>query len=419
MACGRRSSVRRPPTPKINFRLPRSDPVRHAVIGLGGFGSEHARATHTSKFGDLIAVVDSDPEARRRITDSYPATHFRDHQSLIEAGTAESVSIALPHSVKDDVARDCLAAGLHVYVEKPLALRATTARQLVAMADSAGVRFSVGHQYRTFRGYRTIERLLRSGAVGEVHQILWTWHQFRSDAYFERTPWLDDWDRSGGGLLPLQLAHDLDLICWLFGSPLRVGAFVGETLHHRGVEDLATAFVEFRSGAVATLQASLNRPGSYVVRQIVGDRGMIVVPASLSMTTDHNDGILFGRFEHPLTEAVRYPDGHSQPTVEWETVVLSRAQGEEAPWKRPRRVWRRLGLSRARRGMEATLDSFFRSIRDRGELLVDARSAIPGVELREAMIVSAATGGIVDIPASPPAVADAYQVMRDRLSRGA
>lgn len=376
-----------------------TEPVRHAVVGLGGAGRGHARATAASHFGILVAVADPDAEARRWAEQRFGVPTFENHQKLLEWGMADSVSLAIPHHPKDAAAFDCIEMGLHVLVEKPLAIRIGTARRLVEAADRRGVWLSVGHQYRTFGAPQTIKRVLDDGSLGAVADVLWTWHQFRPDAYFERQPWLRSPAEAGGGLLALQLAHDLDLLVWLFGSPRSVTAVLRDALHRQATEDAAAAIIEFDSGPCVTLQASINRPPAHVVRHVVGDRGMLVLPAVEGLVSDADEDIRLGLFDPPLTAARRILDGtHAQPAIRWERAKKVPALGSEPRWKRPRRVWRRLGLYRPRPGRAALLDSFFRSVRTGSEPLVSGRSALPSVELRNAMVVSSVEGRTVDMP---------------------
>lgn len=389
------------------MRIRVSNPVRHAVIGFGHFGSVHAQAADTSRKGALVAVVDSAAPRRAEAGRRFAVPTFSSHRELISSGIAESVSIALPHRLKDEVAAECLRSGLHAYVEKPLAIRHDTARSLVESAEDRGLQLTVGHQYRTFAGPRTLKKALEDEIIGDVQQVLWTWHDFMP-AYIREPSWHSRWDTAGGGLLALQLAHDLDLLCWLFGGAKRVSATIANKQYGLEVEDLAAAVVEFESGAVAVLQASFNRPGVQVVRQIAGDRGLISLQATRSLTYDRGEDIRVGIYERPLISAPQAPPG-LQLHVDWQPLTLLPAIGQEKRWKRPRRIWRKLGLYQQRRGMWAVLDSLFAVIRGQGELLVSARSALPGVALRNAMVVSAVSGKFENIPVDKERVRSAYE----------
>lgn len=388
------------------MRIRRSNPVRHAVIGFGRFGPHHAQATVTSRKGNLVAVVDIDPERCVEAGRRFGVPTFSNHGDLISSGLAESVSIALPHHLKDQVAADCLHSGLHAYVEKPLAIRHDTASSLVRSAEVGGLQLAVGHQYRTFAGPQTLKRAIEDGLIGDIHQVLWMWHDFKP-TYIREPAWHAHWETAGGGLLALQLTHDLDLLCWLFGPAKRVGASIANEQYGLEVEDLAAAVIQFESGAIAVLQASFNRPGALVVRQIAGDRGLIALQAARSLSYDRGEDVLIGIYERPLGTAEQADPG-SQLPVDMRPLPTRPAIGQEKRWKRPGRVWRKLGLYQERRDISAILDSLFDAIRGRGELLVTAKSALPEVLLRNAMVVSAVSGRFESIPVDMDRVRSAY-----------
>ena len=379
--------------------MPTAEKVRHAIVGVGAIGRVHARSTASSPFAELVAVVDPDAVARDWARQRLGVRGFDNHHDLIEARLVDAVSVATPHRMKDRITLECIEAGLHVYTEKPLAIRIGTARQLVEAANRKGVRLTVGHQYRTFRTSQTIKRLIARGDLGPVRDVLWTWHQFRPARYFDEKTWRRNSSDAGGGLLVLQLAHDLDLLAWLLGRATSVSALLRDGMHGLGSEDLVSAVIEFDGGAIVTLQASINRPPAHVVRHIIGNRAMLVLPSVNSIISDERDEIWLGRFEPALDVALRQlRSSHDQPQIRWERVPPVPALGEEPGWKRPRRLWRAFGAYRHRPGVSALLDSFFLDVLGRGVSLVPAQSALPSVEIRNAMVLSAAMGARVALP---------------------
>lgn len=261
---------------------------------------------------------------------------------------------------------------------------------------------------------QTLKALLEEETLGELHQVLWTWHFFQPNDYFESKPWKKKWTESGGGLVALQLTHDLDLLCWLLGPARRVGALLSDQLHGQGVEDSASAIIEFEQGVVVTVQASYNRPWESVVRQVVGERGMVVIQGARSLTYDRGEDIRLGLFEPPPRSIVGSAPSQvddppaSQPRVNWRTVPSRPAIGQVAWWKRPSRVWKKLGLYRERREYFATIDNFFGAIRSREPLLISGRSALPEVMLRNAIVLSAVTGRFVEVPSDMEECRAAY-----------
>ena len=174
-----------------------------------------------------------------------------------------------------------------------------------------------------------------------------------------------------------QTSHDLDLLCWMVGDPVRVTALAANQLHAAEIEDIVSAAVLFRSGAMASLQLSINAPKGYSTRQIQGDEGTIVVPNVQGLTGDEWDRILVGRYEN-LGRAVGSRTGtHEQPPVTWRRVPLP---GPGRVGSSVLRFLRRVGLAKKGppKGHAVLLDRFIDAVLDGSEPVVSGESAVNG-----------------------------------------
>src|SRR5687768_703501 len=107
-------------------------------------------------------------------------------------------------------------------------------------------------------------------------------------------------------------------MCWLFGRPLEVCAMMCNQLHDIELEDMASAVIRFESGAQVVLQTSINQGKAYNIRQIAGDKGMLILPDVQSLTEDSIDDILLGTYPQSLREKVREEGNHvEQPPISW------------------------------------------------------------------------------------------------------
>ncbi len=210
--------------------------IRVGVVGLGAFGRHHARHYARHPGARLIAVADADGARAEAIAAETGAEAFTGHRGLI--GKVDAVSIAVPATVHHAVAVDFLDAGVHVFMEKPLAADSASAADLVARAGRAGLILQVGH----------IERF--SPAVGELARRL---TDPRRIAAVRRTGWTG---RSADVDVVLDLMiHDIDLVLTLAGSPVESVAANGSS-SVSGLTDDAEAWLTFANGIVATLSAS-------------------------------------------------------------------------------------------------------------------------------------------------------------------
>ena len=117
--------------------------IRTGVIGLGYFGSFHARQHAANPKGRLVAVVDADRARAEAVAAQYGAMALFDHRELF--GKVDAVSITVPTSLHHAVAADFIDAGIHVLIEKPICDTPDAARDLIARAEAKGVVLQIGH----------------------------------------------------------------------------------------------------------------------------------------------------------------------------------------------------------------------------------------------------------------------------------
>jgi len=145
------------------------------------------------------------------------------------------VVVATPSRSHFQVAREALARGLHVFVEKPLALSIEDGEALVQGADDAGVVNQVGYHYRFVGAFQEAKRLLDAGAIGELHN-------YRAEAYgpVVLRPKGRTWRsrrNEGGGCLYDYASHAVNMVNWLFGPPSEAGGSVVKDVFSRDVDD--------------------------------------------------------------------------------------------------------------------------------------------------------------------------------------
>ena len=184
----------------------------------------------------LAAVADLDPRQAVVAAEAYGATPFADYRDLI--GKVDAVSIAVPASHHHAVAADFIDAGIHVFIEKPIATNSAAARDLIARAERAGVILQVGH----------IERF--SPAVDELRLLVTNPLRI---ACIRRTKWHGraiDVD-----VILDMMIHDIDLVLTLANAPLFSVAASGAEVAS-GMTDEAEAWLTFADGLIATISVS-------------------------------------------------------------------------------------------------------------------------------------------------------------------
>lgn len=207
--------------------------VRVAVIGAGHMGRYHAQKFASCEGAELAAIVDADPSRAA----AFPgAAFFQDYREMLEV--ADAAVIAVPTDHHYAIARACIAHGLHVLIEKPIASTVAQADALIRLAKKRKVVLQVGHVERFNRGFAAISERLDRPMYIETERLA----PFKSRGV-EVDVVMD------------LMIHDLDLMVALEHSEVKRVSASGFRVLTRDI-DIATAYIEFASGCVANLSAS-------------------------------------------------------------------------------------------------------------------------------------------------------------------
>src|SRR5678816_431731 len=245
---------------------------------------------------ELVAVSDAIVSKLDRFK---PLKIFADGEELIRSGLVDAVIIATPHYQHTTLGIAALNQGIHAMVEKPISAHKADAERLIdAHRKNPKTVFAGMFQLRAEPRYLKIQKLIQSGDLGEVVRMSWIMTDwFRTEAYYPSGGWRATWKGEGGGVLLNQCLHNLDVMQWLLGMPARVRGFcqLGR-FHQIEVEDSASAYFEYDTGATGIFVTSTGEtPGSNRF-EIAGTRGKIVLERDkLSFTRNEVDMIEFSR----------------------------------------------------------------------------------------------------------------------------
>jgi UDP-N-acetylglucosamine 3-dehydrogenase len=233
--------------------------IRVGVVGCGRMGARHVAALAQTDGAALAAVADPDAEARRRALAGRLVPDFYDWRDL--ADHVDAVVVACPSDQHADVAADALRRGLHVLVEKPLALRLDDAVRLIDLAEDAGRVLMVGHVERFNPAVARLRDEVQAGTVGRI---------IRAHAARTGPP-----PGSASAGVALDLAtHDLDLLEYVLGSPL-FGVIADGYVRGDGLEALVTCLLRFGNGSHGLLEASWMHSEKRRVVELVGWTGVL------------------------------------------------------------------------------------------------------------------------------------------------
>ena len=242
-------------------------PLRVAVIGTGSMGSNHLRVLYDmgNERVTIVGVADAFEESLRQATHRYQIKGYKDFRQLLIEQKPDLVTIAVPTSSHFEVASAVIQSGIHVLIEKPITHNVAEAEALIQLAKDHHVKIAVGHVERFNPAVQALKKFLDEGKLGKILHL--------SAKRLGPFP-----VRIGDVGVILDLApHDIDVMCYLTGSPVeRVYAETQRILHQKH-EDLLTGLVRFSNGVSGMLDINWLTPTKVRELTVTGERGMCVV----------------------------------------------------------------------------------------------------------------------------------------------
>ena len=217
----------------------------HAKLVAGMAGTRIAAACSTPVDG-AQAIAAIDPAAGTRV--------YEDFDAMLRETELDVLYIAIPPFAHNGQFEKAARKGIHIFIEKPIALDVKRGASMVRAANKAGIITQVGYHMRYGAAVRELKRLIDKGLAGTPTLL---------DARYEcnslHGPWWMDRTKSGGQVLE-QIIHLYDLACFFLGEPVAVSGFTANLCHRavKGytVEDTSAATLQFKSGALANISGS-------------------------------------------------------------------------------------------------------------------------------------------------------------------
>ena len=266
-----------------------TDPVRIALVGLGGHGRTIQGAAEAAPGLDVVAVYDPDAAEAVLAAERFGCEIADSYEALLARDDLDAVSLCSPNFVHRQQAEAAFAAGLDVFVEKPIANTVADGRAIVEAAERTGRVLMVGHNMRFGEAVRWGRDVIASGRLGEVVSVEF---HFSSDTGL-RLPdasWRLRPDQCP--LLPMmQLGiHGVDLIHYLVGPIRSVFAHARAVTTSAGVVDNVVAAFTLENGELGTMVSNYCSPVEFSFR-IAGTEGALHgTPLALTLTPRDGDG---------------------------------------------------------------------------------------------------------------------------------
>ena len=241
-----------------------ADKVRVGVVGLGYWGPNLARNFDRLPGAELAYCCDLDEENLAKARSLYPNTVVTDdYEQLLADDTLDAIVVATSVPTHYPLGKRSLEAGKHTFIEKPIALKAADAEDLLATAEAKGVKLMVGHLLEYHPAVRKLKELVDGGSLGKVYYV----YANRLNLGKVRTDENALWSFA---------PHDISVLNFLIGEEPEEVSARGECYLQDGVEDVVFGYIKYPSGVVGHLHVSWLDPHKSRKITVVGSEKMVV-----------------------------------------------------------------------------------------------------------------------------------------------
>lgn len=254
--------------------------VRFAVVGQGHIGKRHAEMIVRNPNSELVAVCDvRTPEACKVADPNIPFYYSIDELLEKESGL-DVVNICTPNGFHAEMSLKCLEKGLHVVVEKPMALTKMDAEKVVFKSLEKNRNVFCVMQNRYSPPSVWLKSVMDQKLLGKLFHVQVNCYWNRDERYYTRQNWHGD-GKLDGGTLFTQFSHFIDIMYWLFGDIKNISGQFKDFTHQKltDFEDTGIVNFEFVNEGIGTLNYSTaiyneNLESSLT---IIGEKGTIKV----------------------------------------------------------------------------------------------------------------------------------------------
>lgn len=238
--------------------------MKYALIGCGRIATNHIKAALNNQL-ELVALCDKKEKQieilleKHNLQNNRQIKRYLDYKKMIEENQIELISIATESGLHAEIALHCIEKGIHVMIEKPIALSMKDANEIIGLSEEKHVKVAVCHQNRFNIAVRQMRKAMEEGRFGKLSHgsIHVRWN--RNIDYYKQASWRGTWEQDGGALMN-QCIHGIDLLRWMMGDEVEsVYGVTRQRFHsYLEAEDVGMAVVTFRNGAVATIEGTTN-----------------------------------------------------------------------------------------------------------------------------------------------------------------
>ena len=254
--------------------------MKYALIGCGRIAPNHLTAAKANAL-EIKAVCDLDRAKAEALLSEYGLEEtkvYTDYLTMLEQEELDLVAVATYSGEHAKIALACIRKGIHVIIEKPIALSLEDADKLIEEGKRYQVKVCVNHQNRFNPTIQTIRKAVEENRLGKLLYGSAVIRWYRGEDYFNQADWRGTWEQDGGALMN-QCIHNIDLLRWMMGDEIEeVVAYTANQAHpYIEAEDLGLALVKFKNGTFGTIEGctSIYPNGLEETLSFFGEKGTV------------------------------------------------------------------------------------------------------------------------------------------------
>jgi len=269
--------------------------IGFGIVGTGMIAQFHAKAIAAIPNARLVGAFDQNPARAEAFAQESACQAYSNLEEMLANSEIQVITICTPSGAHRDPAVAAAKAGKHVLVEKPLEITLARCDDIINACKEAGTLLGAILPSRFSAANLALKAAIEAGRFGKLTlgdtYVKW----WRTQEYYDQGGWRGTWALDGGGSYMNQAIHNVDLLRWFMGEVTDVCGLTSTIAHERiEVEDVGTAIVKFKNGALGTLEATTAAyPGLLKKTEIHGTEGSAIV---------EQDSVLLWDFKNPQPE---------------------------------------------------------------------------------------------------------------------
>jgi UDP-N-acetyl-2-amino-2-deoxyglucuronate dehydrogenase len=223
--------------------------IRFLIVGFGNIGRRHAEHIRQNPGTLLVAVCDSDPDAKKHLAAG--VDFYTSLVEMLEKTNADVLCVCTPNYLHESHTIAGLNVGLHTVVEKPMAISVAECDRMIAAAEKAGKTIFAVKQNRYNPPVQEVKKLMANNGLGHIYMIQVNCFWNRGDAYYAGSDWRGKKDKDGGCLFT-QFSHFVDILYYLNGPVKDARGWIHNFAHKHNteVEDTGSFVLKAANNAI-------------------------------------------------------------------------------------------------------------------------------------------------------------------------